>query len=49
MRFPARAFLGLVMLFSGAAFAASTEFTYQGQLWDNGAAVSGTYDFQFVL
>jgi hypothetical protein len=32
-----------------AAFAQGTAFTYQGRLNNNGAAATGTYDFQFTV
>ena len=34
---------------SSTAFAQGTAFTYQGQLENNGAPVSGTYNLQFTL
>ena len=41
--------LGLLLVLSGSrgAFAASTTFTYQGQLKDGGALANGAYDLEF--
>lgn len=42
---------GLILSFIcvGAAFAQTTEFTYQGRLTDGGMAPTGSYDFEFRL
>jgi hypothetical protein len=38
-----------IVIASGAAFAQTTSFTYQGRLTDNGVAANGSYDLQFAL
>src|SRR2546425_6218501 len=39
----------LLLPASGAVFAQTTSFTYQGKLTDGGTAANGNYDLQFTL
>src|SRR5687768_14160329 len=39
----------LLLLASGAVFAQTTSFTYQGKLTDGGTGANGNYDLQFTL
>src|SRR5687767_11927153 len=41
--------VGLCIAASGAAFAVTTAFTYQGQLTDRGLPANGLYSMQFTL
>ena len=44
--------VGLIVIFilsTGAIFAQTTSYTYQGRLTDAGAAATGNYDLQFAL
>lgn len=41
--------LGSLFALTGAAFAQTTAFTYQGRLFDGGSPANGSYDLQFTL